>query len=275
MTLLDVQNLSVNFETRHGTVHAVRDVSWQIGEGETFGLVGESGSGKSVSAMSLLGLLPSPPAKLVSGTAVFDGTDLYACSSKEMRQIRGSRIAMIFQDPMTSLNPHMRLDHQLIEALLLHQKISRRDAIDRAVQMLERVGIADASKRIRSFPHQFSGGMRQRVMIAMAMLCAPKLLIADEPTTALDVTLQRAILDLIRELQQETGMAVLFISHDLGVIGEICSRIAVMRKGEVVETGETHKILTRPEHVYTQGLLNCLPSLHPPGTRLQALEEST
>ena len=225
MPLLTVTNLRTSFHTRHGVVRAVDGVGFALERGETLGLVGESGSGKSVTCLSLLGLLPSPPARIEAGSAMFDGVDLLRCAPRELRAIRGRRISMIFQDPMTSLNPYLRVSEQLIEPLLIHEKISRPDALARGLAMLEAVGINDAARRLHQHPHQFSGGMRQRVMIAMALITRPELLIADEPTTALDVTVQAQILELIKKMQRELGMAVIFVTHDLGVVAGLCDRV--------------------------------------------------
>src|SRR6266511_5516903 len=228
MALLEVENLRTYFHTRNGIVRAVDDVSFCLDKGQTLGIVGESGSGKSVTGYSLLGLIQQPPGRIESGRARFDGVDLLACSDKALQRIRGKRISMIFQDPMTSLNPYLRIEEQLIEPLLIHDRIDRRDAVKRAIQALEEVGVPGAAQRIRSYPHEFSGGMRQRVMIATALITRPDLLIADEPTTALDVTVQAQILELIRREQQQLGMAVILISHDLGVVSGFCDRVQVM-----------------------------------------------
>ena len=274
MSFLEVQNLCVDFPTREGVLHAVQEVSFSVKRGQALGIVGESGSGKSVSVSAILGLVPTPPAKL-SGGVCLDGVDLLGASRSVLRTVRGRKAAMIFQDPMTSLNPHMRIVDQVAEPLRIHRNLSRREARKQAVASLEEVGIPDAATRAFNWPHEFSGGMRQRVMIAMAMITEPDLLIADEPTTALDVTVQRQILELLTRLQKETGMALLLISHDLAVVGEVCDRIVVMQKGRVVERGTTRQVLTQPEHPYTRGLLSCHPGLHDPGTRLTTLEEVT
>jgi oligopeptide transport system ATP-binding protein len=237
--LLNVQDLRTHFHTRNGVYRAVDGVSFSVERGETLGIVGESGSGKSVTCYSIMGLIPQPPGRIVSGTAFFDGIDLLHCSPRQARSIRGKRVSMIFQDPMTSLNPFLRVSEQIIEPLLIHENISRRDALARALTMLEAVGINDAAKRIHYYPHEFSGGMRQRVMIAMALITKPELLIADEPTTALDVTVQAQILELIGKMQRELGMAVIFITHDLGVVSGLCDRVQVMYAGRIVETADT------------------------------------
>ncbi|MDF3127698.1 ABC transporter ATP-binding protein [Kiritimatiellaeota bacterium B1221] len=272
MSQLSVRNLHVTFPLREGTLHAAKDVSFDLQKGEALGIVGESGSGKSVCVSSLLGLLPMPPA-ITSGEAVFEGQDLYRCSPAQLRAIRGKRISMIFQDPMTSLNPHMRVVDQIAEPLRIHEGLSKNAARARAVKAMESVGIPDAAQRAKSWPHEFSGGMRQRVMIAMAMISEPEILIADEPTTALDVTVQRQILNLIRDLQKKTGMSLILISHDLAVVASICDRIAVMRHGVMVEQGNSKEVLSNPQHPYTRGLLECNPALHEPGSRLTTLEE--
>ena len=270
--LLEVRDLCVSFPTRDGELEAARDVGFTLRRGETLGIVGESGSGKSVSVSALMGLVPAPPAR-VSGSARFRGRELLDAPARELRRIRGDRIAMIFQDPMTSLNPHQRVVDQVAEPLRIHGNLSRAQARARAVEALASVGIPDPERRARAWPHEFSGGMRQRVMIAMAMITEPELLIADEPTTALDVTVQRQILELIDTLRREHGTSVLLISHDLAVVANVCSRILVMREGRVVERGDTDAIMNRPRHPYTRGLLQCHPALHAPGTRLSTLED--
>jgi oligopeptide transport system ATP-binding protein len=269
--LLTVTDLRTSFHTRNGTYRAVDGVSFSVERGETLGIVGESGSGKSVTGYSLMGLVPQPPGRIEGGTAMFDGTDLLRCSPAEARAIRGKRIAMIFQDPMTSLNPYLRISDQLIEPLLIHETISKRDALHRALAMLEAVGINDAAKRIHLYPHEFSGGMRQRVMIAMALITKPELLIADEPTTALDVTVQAQILELIEKLQHELGMAVIFITHDLGVVSGLCDRVQVMYAGRIVETSDTRTLFRSPLHPYTRALQRSIPSLQPKGTELYTI----
>jgi oligopeptide transport system ATP-binding protein len=246
-------------------------VSFSLERGETLGIVGESGSGKSVTCYSIMGLIPTPPGRIESGTAVFDGVDLLHCTPAQSRSIRGKRVAMIFQDPMTSLNPYMRISDQLIEPLLIHEKISKPDARRRALAALESVGINDAEKRINLYPHEFSGGMRQRVMIAMALITKPELLIADEPTTALDVTVQAQILELIKKMQRELGMAVIFITHDLGVVSGLCDRVQVMYAGRIVETTDTRTLFHSPRHPYTRALQRSIPSLQPKGTELYTI----
>jgi oligopeptide transport system ATP-binding protein len=268
MALLHVNDLRTYFHTRNGIYRAVDGVSFSVERGETLGIVGESGSGKSVTCYSLMGLVPRPPGRIESGTAIFDGTDLLHCSPAESRAIRGKRIAMIFQDPMTSLNPYLRISDQLVEPLLIHEKLSRRDALTRALAMLEAVGINDAARRIRYYPHEFSGGMRQRVMIAMALITKPELLIADEPTTALDVTVQAQILELIKTMQRELGMAVIFITHDLGVVSGLCDRVQVMYAGRIAETADTRTLFHAPRHPYPRALQRSIPALQPKGVEL-------
>ena len=260
-TILNVANLKTVFNTRDGHVHAVNDVSFYLKPGELLGIVGESGSGKSVTMMSLLKLLPMPPAEIRNGTIDFDGRDIRNASDEELRNIRGGDIGFIFQDPMTSLNPVFSVGFQIIEPLRVHMKLSKKAARIRAAELLELVGIPDASSRLKDFPHQFSGGMRQRVMIAIALACDPKVLIADEPTTALDVTIQAQILELIKELRQKLGMAIIWITHDLGVIAEIADRVAVMYAGQIVEHAEVKELFANPQHPYTRALLETLPKM--------------
>ena len=271
MPLLEVANLRAYFHTRNGIVRAVDGVSFSVEKGETLGIVGESGSGKSVTCYSLMGLIPKPPGRIESGTARFDGADLLAMKEAELNKIRGKRIAMIFQDPMTSLNPYLRIEEQLIEPLLIHENMPRAEAVKRAIRALEEVGVPDAARRIRSHPHEFSGGMRQRVMIAMALITQPDLLIADEPTTALDVTVQAQILDLIARLQRERGMAVIWISHDLGVVAGFCRRVLVMYAGRVVESGRVEDIFARPLHPYNRALQRSIPALQGKGAELYTI----
>ena len=268
MPLLTVSDLRTWFHTRNGVYRAVDGISFSVERGETLGIVGESGSGKSVTCYSIMGLIPQPPGRIESGTAIFDGVDLLHCTPAQARSIRGKRVAMIFQDPMTSLNPYLRVSEQIIEPLLIHEKISRRDALTRALAMLEAVGINDATKRIHLYPHEFSGGMRQRVMIAMALITKPELLIADEPTTALDVTVQAQILELIKKMQREIGMAVIFITHDLGVVSGLCDRVQVMYAGRIVETADTRTLFYSPKHPYTRALQRSIPSMQPKGAEL-------
>ncbi len=272
MPLLTVSDLRTHFHTRTGIYRAVDGVSFSLERGETLGIVGESGSGKSVTCYSLMGLIPQPPGRIVSGTARFDGVDLLNCTPAQARSIRGKRVSMIFQDPMTSLNPYLRIGDQLIEPLLIHEKISRADALKRGRAMLEAVGINDAARRLKQYPHEFSGGMRQRVMIAMALITKPELLIADEPTTALDVTVQAQILELIRGFQQDLGMAVIFITHDLGVVSGLCDRVLVMYAGRVVETAPVRDLFKYPLHPYTIALQRSIPALQPKGSELYAIK---
>jgi oligopeptide transport system ATP-binding protein len=268
MPLLEVTDLRTYFHTRHGIHRAIDGVSFNLAAGETLGIVGESGSGKSVTCYSLLGLVAQPPGKIESGRAIFDGVDLLHSSPAQVRSIRGKRISMIFQDPMTSLNPYLRVAEQLMEPLLIHEAITRKDAMKRVVEMLEAVGIGDAAARAQSYPHEFSGGMRQRVMIAMALITKPQLLIADEPTTALDVTVQAQILELIRTMQKQLGMAVIFVTHDLGVVAGLCDRVQVMYAGKIVETADTQALFRSPRHPYTRGLQQSIPGLQPRGKEL-------
>ncbi len=271
-SLLTVRNLNVTFPQRQGILRAVQNVGFVLNQGEALGIVGESGSGKSVTVSSLMGLVPSPPAT-ISGSAVFRESELIGASASDLRKIRGDKISMIFQDPMTSLNPHQRVVDQVAEPLRIHRGVGKAAARKRAVEVLEEVGIRDAAKRAMSWPHEFSGGMRQRVMIAMAMITEPDLLIADEPTTALDVTVQRQILELIARMRKDHGTAVLFISHDLAVVSAVCDRIAVMKDGVMVEQGTAEDVMERPQHAYTHALLNCHPGLHEPGSRLMTLDQ--
>ena len=257
---LAVENLQTWFETRVGTVKAVDGVSFAVDAGRVMGLVGESGSGKTVTGFSILGLV-DPPGRVVGGRILFKGRDLVGLGEEEMRALRGKRIAMIFQDPMTSLNPYLRVSRQLTEVLELHEGCARGEARRRSVEMLERVGIPEAAQRFDDYPHQFSGGMRQRVMIAMALLCKPEVLIADEPTTALDVTIQAQILDLIRDLRDEFGTAVVLITHDLGVVAGMADDVAVMYAGRIVERASTKALFAAPQHPYTLGLMRCIPRL--------------
>jgi peptide/nickel transport system ATP-binding protein len=260
MALLEVEDLQTHFGTPDGVVRAVEGVSLYVNAGETLGIVGESGCGKSVTAMSILRLIQEPPGK-IAGAIRFEGRNLLEVSEQEMREIRGNAISMIFQEPMTSLNPVLTVGRQIGETLQLHQGLSSRDAEKRAVEMLVLVGIPAPERRVREYPHQLSGGMRQRVMIAMALACNPKLLIADEPTTALDVTIQAQILDLMRDLKKRLGSAIMLITHDLGVVAEMCQRVVVMYAGRKVEEGAVEEIFARPMHPYTRGLLGSVPKL--------------
>ncbi len=257
--LLEVRDLKVSFYTPAGEVKAVGGISYDLKEHEVMGIVGESGSGKSVEAYSIIGLLQSP-GKVIGGSIRFDGEDILAYTPEQMRQFRGNKVSMIFQNPMTCLNPVYTVGDQLMEALTCHNKsVSKKEAWDRAVEMLELVGINNAEKRMRQYPHALSGGMRQRVMIAMALICSPKLLIADEPTTALDVTIQAQILELMKDIQKKTGMAIVFITHNLGVVAEVCDRVSVMYAGHIVEQGDVKDIFYHPAHPYTKGLLRSMP----------------
>ena len=267
--VLEVEDVRTRFHTRDGAVHAVNGVSFDLHEGELLGVVGESGSGKSVTMMSLLKLLPMPPAEIVSGRARLDGEDLIGLDLTDLRRVRGARVGFIFQDPMTSLNPVLSVGYQITEPLRAHLGMSRRAARERAVELLERVGIPAAAGRLGDFPHQFSGGMRQRVMIAIALACNPKVLIADEPTTALDVTIQAQILDLVKRLRHELGMGIVWITHDLGVVAGLADRVMVMYGGLVVERAGVGKLYKHPRHPYTRGLLGTLPKLD--GTRAERL----
>jgi len=271
VALLDVEGLSTAFHTRHGVVRAVNDVSFRLERGETLGIVGESGSGKSVACLSLLGLIPRPPGRIEAGSATFDGVDLLHGAESVLRTIRGRRIGMIFQDPMTSLNPYLTVEEQLVEPLLIHGLADRAAARRRALDALKEVGVPDAERRIGSYPHEFSGGMRQRVMIAMALIAEPDLLIADEPTTALDVTVQAQILDLIELEQRQRGVAVILISHDLGVVAEVCDRVMVMYAGRVVETAPAEVLFRSPGHPYTRALQLSRPALQVKGAELYTI----
>jgi len=272
MALLTVNDLKTWFHTRAGVVRAVNGVSFSIDKGETLGIVGESGSGKSVACYSLLGLIPKPPGRIESGSADFDGQDLLQMNETQLNAVRGRRISMIFQDPMTSLNPYMRVEDQLIEPLLLHGMADKAQARKKALKIMEQVGIQGAASRIRMYPHEFSGGMRQRVMIAMALITEPDLLIADEPTTALDVTVQAQILELIKDMQRQLHMAVIFISHDLAVVAGFCDRVNVMYAGRVVESGPTASIFYQPRHPYNKALQQSIPALQSKGSALYTIE---
>lgn len=258
--VLTVEDLRVQFDTQNGKVHAVNGVSFDLKAGEVLGVVGESGSGKSVTMMSLLKLVPIPPAEIVSGSVNFGGRDLLQLSPQELRDVRGGEIGFIFQDPMTSLNPVFTVGFQIMEPLRLHMSLSKKQAKARAVELLELVGIPSAADRLQSFPHQFSGGMRQRVMIAIALACDPKVLIADEATTALDVTVQAQIIELIKELREKLGMAIIWITHDLGVVAGIADHVAVMYGGQIVEYADVQNLYSDPRHPYTKALLQTLPS---------------
>lgn len=271
--ILDVSDLKTVFTTRGGEVHAVNSVSFDLAPGELLGVVGESGSGKSVTMMSLIGLLPMPPAEIRGGSVMFEGRDILQMNDAELRDIRGSRIGFVFQDPMTSLNPVFSVGFQIMEPLRKHMGMNKKQARARAVELLDLVGIPDALPRLSEYPHQFSGGMRQRVMIAIALACDPKVLIADEPTTALDVTIQAQILELVRELRQKLGMAIVWITHDLGVIAGIADRVMVMYGGQVVEMAPVKELFANPQHPYTRALLETLPSVTGERTeRLKTIE---
>jgi peptide/nickel transport system ATP-binding protein len=260
--LLQVEHLTVTFETGRSPVVAVDDVSFSIAAGETLGLVGESGSGKSVTAFAILRLL-QPPGRIAGGRVLFQGRDLLALPEREMREVRGAGISLIFQEPMTALNPVMRVGDQIAEALTVHGRATRQEARARAVELLDAVRIPDPAQRVRDYPHQLSGGMRQRVMIAIALACRPPLIIADEPTTALDVTIQAQVLDLLRDLKARFNLALLLITHDFGVIAEMADRVAVMYKGRLVEEGAVRQVLRSPQHEYTKSLLAAVPGMRP------------
>lgn len=267
---LTVKNLTVEYQSQGKTVHAVNGVSFELGEGETLGLVGETGAGKTSAAKAILRVLPDVGAKITSGEVILDGEDLLKLSERKMQEIRGNKISMIFQDPMSALNPVQTVVEQVAEAIYFHNKISRAEAEKRAVSMLEMVGIT--ADRVKDYPHQFSGGMRQRAVIAIALACEPRLLLADEPTTALDVTIQAQVLDLIRDLREQYHTAMLLITHDLGVIGEVCDKVAVIYAGEVVEYGSKLDIFDHPTHPYTEGLFHSLPDLQKTVERLTPIE---
>jgi len=260
-TLLEVKNLKTYFFTSRGVVKAVDDVSFSLRKGENLCLVGESGCGKTATALSILRLVDSPPGRIVDGEILYHGEDLLKCSDERLRQIRGNRIAMIFQDPQSSLNPVFTVGDQIAEQIKLHLGLRHKQAMERTLQLMEQVGIPRAGERMKDYPHQFSGGMKQRVMIAAALSCAPEILIADEPTTALDTTIKAQILDILRDLKQERSMSILFITHDLGTVAGIADRIIVMYGGRVAEAGNALNIFDQPRHPYTQGLINCLPDI--------------
>ena len=270
--LMEIRGLTTRFDIDEGVVHAVNGISYTMEAGETLGVVGESGCGKSVHALSIMRLIPIPPGRIEAGEVWFDGRDLLQLSDEEMRRVRGAEIAMVFQDPMTSLNPVYTVGSQIEEALRLHQGMTQAEARQRAEELLAMVGIPEAKQRLDDYPHQFSGGMRQRAMIAMALSCDPKLLIADEPTTALDVTIQAQIVDLVKRLQERLGMAVMWITHDLGLVAELAKNINVMYAGYIVEQGSVRDIYKQPRHPYTIGLLGSLPRLdEAPGTKLVSI----
>ena len=271
--VLNVQDLETQFKTPEGIVHAVNGVSFTLDEGETLGVVGESGCGKSVTMLSCLRLIPSPPGKIVNGQALFKEKDLLKMDVEEIRKVRGAQIGMVFQDPMTSLNPVMTIGQQLAEPLLLHLNMNKNEARDRSIELLGLVGIPNAAERLKDYPHQYSGGMRQRVMIAMSLSCNPEILIADEPTTALDVTIQAQIVDLVKRLREELGMAIIWITHDLGVVANIAHRVAVMYGGFIIEEAPVKELFANPSHPYTLGLIGSLPKLNEnERTRLFSIE---
>ncbi|QDT13789.1 ABC transporter ATP-binding protein [Planctomycetes bacterium K23_9] len=271
-SILSVDDLRVSFKTDDGIVRAVRGVSFDVRRGETIGLVGESGSGKSVTNLAVMGLIPKPPGTIDGGSAMYDGRDLLSMGDRELQSVRGKKIAMIFQDPMTALNPLMTVEQQMTEVTRMHMGLNKKEARLRAAEMLEMVGISSPAKRLRDYPHQFSGGMRQRVMIAMALSCEPDILIADEPTTALDVTIQAQILDLLADLQKRRGTSIILITHDLGVVAGVCHRVMVMYAGRVVEKSDVHPLFESPQHPYTIGLLESLPRIdQSKGGELQAI----
>jgi len=263
-TLLEVKNLQTYFLTDNGVVKAVDGVSFRLREGESIGIVGESGSGKSVTNLSIMRLIQSPPGKIVGGEVLFRGDDILKIPEKELRNIRGNKISMIFQDPMTSLNPFLKISTQMIETIRLHEHVSKEEALNRSIEMLKLVGIPAAEKRIQSYPHQFSGGMRQRVMIAMSLSCHAEVLIADEPTTALDVTIQAQILELIKEINEKMKTSVILITHDLGVVAGMCDNVCVMYAGKIVEKAKTDDLYKNPSHPYTVGLINSVPRMDKP-----------
>ena len=271
---LEIQNLTVSFSTTKGKLIAVNGISFHLNPGETLALVGESGCGKTVSALSILRLLPEPPAEILSGKIIFDGQDLLSLRAKVLQDLRGHSISMIFQDPMTSLNPVLTVGEQITETLLRHTAMNRREALQKSADLLSRVELPSPKEKLQYYPHQLSGGMRQRVMIAMALACAPRVLIADEPTTALDVLIQAQILELLENLKKETGMSILIITHDLGVVAEIAQRVLVMYAGEIVESGPAKALLKSPFHPYTKGLIASIPKLGTkkrPGARLEEI----
>jgi len=270
--VLKVENLRTYFQTRWGTVKAVDGVSFELRKGETLGIVGESGSGKSVTMLSLMRLIPIPPGRIVEGTITLDGEDLLQLSESEMSKVRGSKIALIIQDPMTSLNPVFTIGNQVTEAIRIHQDIPKRSVMEKALEVLRKVNIPAAESRIRDYPHQLSGGMRQRVVGAIGISCQPLVLIADEPTTSLDVTIQAQYLKLLRDLQQESGMSLIFITHDFGIVAKMCDRVAVMYAGKIVEVGSVRDIFNKPSHPYTEALLASVPKMEEDVDRLYAIE---
>jgi oligopeptide/dipeptide ABC transporter ATP-binding protein len=274
MSLLELRGLTTAFQTARGELSAIEDISFELNAGEILGIVGESGSGKSVTALTIMGLLPQPPARIAAGSVRFAGEELTTASPNRMEKIRGAGISMVFQEPMTSLNPVFTIGEQIMETVRAHERMSASAQRERAIEMLDRVGIASATKRLNDYPHQLSGGQRQRVMIAMSLACRPKLLIADEPTTALDVTIQAQVLDLLMDLRDELGMAIMIITHNIGVIAEVADRVLVMYAGRIVEQSPAADLFDAPQHPYTKGLLACVPTLQQDRHRLIAIPGS-
>jgi oligopeptide/dipeptide ABC transporter ATP-binding protein len=274
MSLLELRGLTTTFQTARGEISAIEDISFELNAGEILGIVGESGSGKSVTALTIMGLLPQPPARIAAGSVRFVGEELTTASSNRMEKIRGAGISMVFQEPMTSLNPVFTIGEQIMETVRAHERMSASAQRERAIEMLDRVGIPSASERLNDYPHQLSGGQRQRVMIAMSLACRPKLLIADEPTTALDVTIQAQVLDLLMDLRDELGMAIMIITHNMGVIAEVADRVLVMYAGRIVEQSPAADLFDAPQHPYTKGLLACVPTLQQERHRLIAIPGS-
>jgi oligopeptide/dipeptide ABC transporter ATP-binding protein len=274
MSLLELRGLTTTFQTARGEISAIEDISFELNAGEILGIVGESGSGKSVTALTIMGLLPQPPARIAAGSVRFVGEELTTASSNRMEKIRGAGISMVFQEPMTSLNPVFTIGEQIMETVRAHERMSASAQRERAIEMLDRVGIPSATERLNDYPHQLSGGQRQRVMIAMSLACRPKLLIADEPTTALDVTIQAQVLDLLMDLRDELGMAIMIITHNMGVIAEVADRVLVMYAGRIVEQSPAADLFDAPQHPYTKGLLACVPTLQQDRHRLIAIPGS-
>jgi oligopeptide/dipeptide ABC transporter ATP-binding protein len=274
MSLLELRGLTTTFQTARGEISAIEDISFELNASEILGIVGESGSGKSVTALTIMGLLPQPPARIAAGSVRFAGEELTTASPNRMEKIRGAGISMVFQEPMTSLNPVFTIGEQIMETVRAHERMSASAQRERAIEMLDRVGIASATKRLNDYPHQLSGGQRQRVMIAMSLACRPKLLIADEPTTALDVTIQAQVLDLLMDLRDELGMAIMIITHNMGVIAEVADRVLVMYAGRIIEQSPAADLFNRPQHPYTKGLLACVPTLQQDRHRLIAIPGS-
>jgi oligopeptide/dipeptide ABC transporter ATP-binding protein len=274
MSLLELRGLTTTFQTARGEISAIEDISFELNAGEILGIVGESGSGKSVTALTIMGLLPQPPARIAAGSVRFAGEELTTASSNRMEKIRGAGISMVFQEPMTSLNPVFTIGEQIMETVRAHERMSASAQRERAIEMLDRVGIPSATERLNDYPHQLSGGQRQRVMIAMSLACRPKLLIADEPTTALDVTIQAQVLDLLMDLRDELGMAIMIITHNMGVIAEVADRVLVMYAGRMIEQSPAADLFDAPQHPYTKGLLACVPTLQQDRHRLIAIPGS-